>query len=165
MKCPNCGAEIANDSLFCEFCGKPVKLQRNGFVTFWLWLIILANACATFAYFAEAISTRSDNNMILMYASAIFSVICILGATLLLKWKKWGFWLIVTAAAAYIFAIIYFCNEMAHTIAYSTAYSTYYEYPTIPQELLIFSTALSLLILFAILHIKKDGKSCWSQLK
>ena len=26
MKCPNCGKEIANDSVFCEFCG--TKLER-----------------------------------------------------------------------------------------------------------------------------------------
>lgn len=25
MKCPNCGREIANDSVFCEYCGKKVK--------------------------------------------------------------------------------------------------------------------------------------------
>jgi len=25
MKCPNCGKEITDDSLFCEFCGAKVK--------------------------------------------------------------------------------------------------------------------------------------------
>ena len=25
MKCPNCGKEIANDSVFCEYCGTRVK--------------------------------------------------------------------------------------------------------------------------------------------
>ena len=165
MKCPNCGKEIANDSLFCEYCGKPVKQQRHGFVTFWLWLMIIANVCATFAYFSEATSSRGDNNTILMYTSAVCSVICVLGATLLLKWKKWGFWLIVVNAAAHVFATIYLCNEMAHSYIYYSSNYRYHEYPTVPQEMLIFSTAFSLLILFAILHIKKDGKSCWSLLK
>lgn len=25
MKCPNCGKEIANDSVFCEYCGAKMK--------------------------------------------------------------------------------------------------------------------------------------------
>ena len=25
MKCPNCGREIANDSVFCEYCGATLK--------------------------------------------------------------------------------------------------------------------------------------------
>ncbi|MBR6018312.1 MAG: zinc-ribbon domain-containing protein [Paludibacteraceae bacterium] len=29
MKCPNCGKEIANDSVYCEFCGEKVVFQRN----------------------------------------------------------------------------------------------------------------------------------------
>lgn len=29
MKCPNCGKEIANDSLFCEFCGTQVASSKN----------------------------------------------------------------------------------------------------------------------------------------
>jgi uncharacterized membrane protein YvbJ len=28
MKCPNCGKEIANDSLFCEFCGTKVTKEK-----------------------------------------------------------------------------------------------------------------------------------------
>lgn len=29
MKCPNCGKEIADDSMFCEFCGTKVKQHEN----------------------------------------------------------------------------------------------------------------------------------------
>ena len=32
MKCPNCGKEIANDSLFCEFCGAKVKKAAKKWV-------------------------------------------------------------------------------------------------------------------------------------
>lgn len=33
MKCKHCGAEIADDSLYCEFCGKKVK---KGVLKFWV---------------------------------------------------------------------------------------------------------------------------------
>ena len=29
MKCPNCGKENANDSLFCEYCGTKIKIVVN----------------------------------------------------------------------------------------------------------------------------------------
>ena len=32
MKCPNCGKEIANDSLFCEYCGAKVKKATKKWV-------------------------------------------------------------------------------------------------------------------------------------
>jgi len=39
MKCPNCGKEIANDSVYCEYCG--VKLEKKGSSKV-LWIIIAA---------------------------------------------------------------------------------------------------------------------------
>ena len=29
MKCPNCGKEIANESLFCEYCGKQIRQNSS----------------------------------------------------------------------------------------------------------------------------------------
>lgn len=34
MKCKHCGEEIANDSKFCEFCGKKVKRKKK-----WPWIV------------------------------------------------------------------------------------------------------------------------------
>ena len=35
MKCKHCGAEIANDSRFCEFCGKKMKKKMP------VWAVLL----------------------------------------------------------------------------------------------------------------------------
>lgn len=32
MKCNNCGADVANDAVFCTGCGQPVKSYGKGFV-------------------------------------------------------------------------------------------------------------------------------------
>ena len=29
MKCPHCGKEIANDSVFCEYCGEQIKKNNR----------------------------------------------------------------------------------------------------------------------------------------
>ena len=29
MKCSKCGKEIANDSLFCEYCGNPIRKSHK----------------------------------------------------------------------------------------------------------------------------------------
>ena len=40
MKCKHCGAEIADDSLFCEFCGKATKTAGKGPKSWMLWISI-----------------------------------------------------------------------------------------------------------------------------
>ena len=30
MKCTNCGKEIANDSVFCEYCGTAIQVSSGG---------------------------------------------------------------------------------------------------------------------------------------
>lgn len=39
MKCPKCGNEIANDSLFCEYCGNPIKKSRKKIM--WIALAVI----------------------------------------------------------------------------------------------------------------------------
>jgi predicted nucleic acid-binding Zn ribbon protein len=46
MKCPNCGKEIANDSVFCEYCGTKVETSMPSATRLnwlkWLGLICIA---------------------------------------------------------------------------------------------------------------------------
>lgn len=47
MKCPKCGKEIANDSMFCEYCGikiahKEIKFEARRLKRLWPWSLVLA---------------------------------------------------------------------------------------------------------------------------
>lgn len=44
MRCNHCGTEIANDSKFCEHCGKTVKKQTSECTVHVQWLFLLAMA-------------------------------------------------------------------------------------------------------------------------
>ena len=43
MKCPKCGKEIANDSVFCEYCGNPIRKSHKKviWITFITILVLL----------------------------------------------------------------------------------------------------------------------------
>ena len=50
MKCPNCGKEIANGSMFCEYCGAQVKKNKKPlFIT--LFVVIGLFALGGFGYY------------------------------------------------------------------------------------------------------------------
>ena len=57
MKCSNCGKEIANDSLFCEYCG--AKIQKSRKKTLWIML----SACFIVCLFVSVISFGLGNNV------------------------------------------------------------------------------------------------------
>lgn len=40
MKCPNCGKEIVNDSIYCEFCGAQISKKRSK-KSLWITLIVV----------------------------------------------------------------------------------------------------------------------------
>ena len=52
MRCPRCGEEIANDSVYCEFCGR--KIKKSGSKKLWLSvcvvsaLVVIIYACFVF---------------------------------------------------------------------------------------------------------------------
>lgn len=41
MKCPKCSKELANDSIFCEYCGAQVRKQKKSRKTPWVVLTIV----------------------------------------------------------------------------------------------------------------------------
>ncbi len=85
-----------------------------------------------------------------VYFMVILSVVHVVGAILLLNWKKVGYWLFVGSASACLAIMIPFAVFGGVTT-------------TVLSSML--GAVLAPVVLWAILQIKKDGVSCWKQLE
>lgn len=156
--------------------------KRAGFVTFWLWLGIIANIITPIVSVINYQGFRNLGNYAMqliiagvdvssfpsevgIYVTAlqaftiIASVLLIIAYSQLLKWNKRGF---------YIFIVVTVLNAIANPLLLKGISSVWMKYGlllNINTMLLIVSPLVSVLILWAILQIKKDGVSCWKQLE
>lgn len=160
--------------------------ERHGFVTFWLWLGIVGCLFSVLVnmynkmqdYFRICNHLSSINikfgllginndissirtGFIYLYIYMILDAIfLIIGYAQLLKWKKSGFWILVGTrilSIVLVDAVFSYINKNTPFPIYDT--SLFMEIITIVG--VIFSMGL----LFAILHIRKNGVSCWKQLE
>ena len=158
--------------------------ERHGFVTFWLWFGIICSivSCVTGCMTASSISNLGEYGMqlivygyditnvvgllqkasnIMMTTTIIGSICTIIGYAMLLKWKKAGFWLMIIASVI-IFGVDFYALSVMSDAYTEIGLSVDYK-SLIVKSILI--TLVSWGLLWAILHIKKDGVSCWSQLE
>ena len=169
MRCPNCGKEIAEDSKFCEYCGAKVNnnipneststvaLRRNDFITFWFWFLIVANGISAIycLYVFNQLKMTGwcegfhyDEDVPILIC-AIFNLVNIALIGVLLKYRKWGYWIMLGLAL----------------IKLPILFGVYGWWL---DEILIISgvaSILSIFILYFILRLKKEGRSCWSLMK
>ena len=160
----------------------PVNKERHGFVTFWLWLGIVSSVLGIilnlFTYqnltnlgylgmdlvskgiditpFSEAIHPHI---LIWQIVSLIGGVCVIICYSLLLKWKKIGFWGAV--AIAIIIAIV---NVIMINLV-KQDYMLIGLSLNLNPVIQVIATPISLIVLWAILQIKKNGVSCWKLLE
>lgn len=128
--------------------------KRNGFVTFWLWLGIIANVISpiyTTITYMGIVQYVDEYYVYGLIAVAIISaVLLVSGYALLLRWRRKGFWLITwTAIIVAGINII-----LMHGISV----------PVISLITTGFSAVFAVIILRLILMLRKDGISCWSLL-
>lgn len=143
--------------------------ERHGFVTFWLWLMIISNIIgaimqamsANYAIWAYA---TYDNAQLFFYVEhgvvdyyicaawimVVLSLVNVAGAIMLLKWKKMGYWFIVGSAVACLAIMISFgvLGGFSASVVYS-----------------IVGAVIGPIALWAILQISKNGLRCWYLLK
>lgn len=163
VKCSECEHENSRMLSFCSNCGAQLPLtqsdglemdneafnekQRNGFVSFWLWCCIVINAIIEVMYLFSLFGNRG-----VMYGfepmsdriiNFIMTGLLIAAYISLLKWKKSGFYLIVGLGILRWIITLSFGHF---------------------KVLDLFAPFISIAVLYLILQIKKNGKSCWSQL-
>lgn len=159
--------------------------KRNGFVTFWIWLSIITNLIAipmgfikihkTFSSFQynlimppfnklnteQLLETVNHYVTISMITLMIGSIVAVVFLSKILHWKKSGFWGL--ACTSIIIAIISVINEKAFVSA-GLSYGVMLFYENIPTMALL-APPLQIIILWAVLQIRKNGVSCWKHLK
>ena len=151
-----CKAELEDYIERCPTCGRlqkqfnmPAKekrtteslvvQERNGFITFWLWTIIIGNLLmAIISFFPKTMWGKGfpDDYVIWSIISGLFSIVNIAGAFMLFAWKRNGF---------YIVALSAICGGLI----------AYFAIGAIPVSI------VGLFILWLILKMKKKGKSYW----
>ena len=172
----------------------PAKKKRNGFVTFWLWLGIIGNIAgpvrsvlnfnslsnlgmAGVTLRSAGIDTSTFSQVHpwvegLIIATIFFAILNIVSYALLLNWKKAGYILFcissavsaaVTAFLGMKISVVYtkFTTEVVQQGYWVTLNNPF---DTTFNITLLVTAIITPLILLGILAIRKDGKSCWSQL-
>ena len=115
-----------------------MKRERHGFVTFWLFFILVCNAIYGGIYFYRAFT---EGNITFFYLG-ILSLAAVAAAVLLLCWKKIGFWLFLGVQIVCIPINISLGVNKIQSIA----------------------GIVSVIILLGILKISKNGRSTWDYL-
>lgn len=170
---------------FQQFTEQPVVLrQRHGFITFWLWMGIVcsilsaiingfvAMSFANLGYvgmqlamegidYQDTVNQLSTYSTMMTIAVIVTSILGIWGYAMLLKWKRSGFWMLVIISVIGMLVNILLIQKIQ--AIYSLLGFIVFPGSTIIVQCCV--TTLSILILWTILQLKKNGKSCWSQLK
>lgn len=121
--------------------------QRHGCVTAWLILMIIANSFTAISYLFMG-DTISQNSPVLISQStmlilAMLAIVNLVASIMLFQWKKWAFW--AFAGTSLIALVINLSLGLG-----------------IGSSLL---GLLGIIILYAILQIKKGGVTAWENLE
>lgn len=158
IKCPNCGGETPAILTRCRHCGermtKPQPYQlpkdlkdRNGFVTFWLWLGIIVNSLLTIFWFSHIFSSvglwdATPEPLSSRIITFICSLLLTIGYIMLLCWLRPGFYLLVGVGVVESICFALFGMTMKVVLA----------------------VLAPLLILYLVLQCTKNGKTYWELL-
>ena len=113
--------------------------ERHGCVSAWLWIVIVVNLCFCVYYFMTMLDSESSQSLGYGFLSSL-SVFLVLGAILLMRWSRCGFYLMVGTSLLTLI-VNHFLLEIE--VGYS-----------IPG-------ILGILFWWVILQIRKNGVSAW----
>lgn len=72
--------------------------QRNGCISFWLWIAIIVNMAMVIYYAVTMFSAYSSEAALGFGLCSIFGAVNVLSAILLLRWNKIGFYMMVVSS-------------------------------------------------------------------
>lgn len=118
--------------------------KRHGCVSVWLWIVIISNL-GLGIYYATLMFSAYTNTMSLGFGLlSILATLNVLGAILLMRWNKCGFYLFVVSS---VLAALVNIGVLSL------------------EPVVLLSGLFAILIWGGILQIKKDGVSAWSLLE
>lgn len=118
--------------------------ERNGCISFWLWIAIIANIALSIFYAVSMFNVGTGEMALGFGLCSIFGVVNVLSAILLLRWNKVGFYIMVVSSIMAIIINIFVLKMEPVTMV---------------------GSLFAIIIWWAILQMKKDGVSAWSQLQ
>ncbi len=118
--------------------------ERNGCVSFWLWAVLIANVVLTIYYAVIMFDSQSREAALGIGLCSILGLLTVLGAILLMRWNKNGFYMMAFSSIMAIIVNIFILKMEPGTTM---------------------GSLVSIFIWWAILQIKEDGVSAWSQLQ
>lgn len=117
--------------------------QRHGCVTFWIWLVILMNLGYAVFYGISMFDAYSSDMSLGFGLLAIMGILNVLGAILLMRWNKLGFYLFLINSLLAVFINIGLLSM---------------------QPVTVISSLFAILVWWGILQIRKNGISAWKQM-
>lgn len=118
--------------------------RRNGCVSAWLYIVILANIVMVVGYAILMFNVNSSDEALGYGVCSILGLVNVLGAILLMRWNKIGFYMFLISNIISIIVNITLLDLAAATAVASIA---------------------AIAIWWAILQIRSNGVSAWSQLE
>ncbi|RHP61522.1 hypothetical protein [Bacteroides sp. OF04-15BH] len=117
--------------------------ERHGCVTFWLWIVLIVNIVMFFYYIVAMFTVGGVIGIVGHGLSTIMCLGCILGAILLMRWNKLGFFLFLICQTSQVLLDVFLFDS---------------------EPYLIVSLVLAMCIWRGILQIRRNGVSAWENM-
>lgn len=117
--------------------------QRHGCVTSWIWLVILVNLGYAVFYSAFMFDAYSSDMSLGFGVLSIMGILNVLGAILLMRWNKLGFYLFLINSLLIVFINVGLLGM---------------------QPVTAISSIFAILVWWGILQVRKNGISAWKQM-
>ena len=119
--------------------------QRHGCVTFWLWLVLLVNLGSVLMQVVNLFDPEETVYPVWTVVLLVLLASCnVVASLLLMRWRKLGFYLFVASALAELVVGLLLLD--LHPVESVTSLA-------------------SIAIWWAVLQIRYDGRSAWSQME